>query len=87
MQISIWVFFQTASTDFVYRVIASILRKVSCIAREDAELEGERVCHPPPFLKDPIRRLLLVAVSLGHASNWMKIIHYQYNSIFLFFSF
>lgn len=71
--------------------------EVSCIVSEDTELENERVCPPPhpphlptphpALLKDHIRRLSLVAVSLGHVSNWMKIIPYQYNSIFLFFSF
>lgn len=84
MQISIRVFFKTASADFVYGVIASILKEVSCTATEDAGLESERVCPP---LKDRIWRLPLVAISLGHVSNWMKIIRYQYNSTFLFFSF
>lgn len=55
MQIAIRVFFKTASADFVYGVIASIRKEVSCVVSEDAELESERLCPPlhPPHLPTP----------------------------------
>lgn len=63
MQISIRVFFKTASADFVYGVIASIWKEVSCVVSEDAELESERMCPPPPPpLTSPLPTLLSLRI-------------------------